>query len=537
MSFRCRNFQPNNKNKYEMDPLPLIPENPVSHEVTPILRRTLQDTLNGEIYPKQIAEQFVKDVKEDEPAFKHNAKRVLEIHERAQEITAKTQLAAADIMYQNALYLIQKDKLDCSFELRERIKLERCRLFKRLEAEFVLEFNLIKSSDLLPDMIHRYLDFRNHEHTICPGCIEKIKTKDNKQRKNLQIKKNLQSDTVTIIKKPSFHVDPKCVIFHNYDISEIYKRNVKIINTSGTTQSIAIRSLPETSYFSAMIINNQRLAPGMSVVLTITFKPKIFRNIEDRVVLKNKDGEMFELILSCTRDLPKLITCIFKSNSNLLDRCDPDSNHFVEKRREALNSTIDCGSCLVSQYVLISIVLENKGNDGKFFIITEDDWFFQNVETVSTCMELFKGPFWIYPTYFEICSEEIVEVNIIFQPTKPGLQVETLYLICNNNAFQQIELVGDALEFSKSYIEIDIPPKDSVINKKKDYCVYFGNVRNGMTQTLVVLIRNKKVRLLTCEWKFTNRILEGLQNIKENWILQRNYHNEIGPLRGYRIRI
>lgn len=89
---------------------------------------------------------------------------------------------------------------------------------------------------------------------------------------------------------------------------------------------------------------------------------------------------MFELILSCTRDLPKLITCIFKSNSNLLDRCDPDSNHFVEKRREALNSTIDCGSCLVSQYVLISIVLENKGNDGKFFIITEDDWFFQNVE-------------------------------------------------------------------------------------------------------------------------------------------------------------
>lgn len=62
-----------------MDPLPLIPENPVSHEVTPILRRTLQDTLNGEIYPKQIAEQFVKDVKEDEPAFKHNAKRVLEV--------------------------------------------------------------------------------------------------------------------------------------------------------------------------------------------------------------------------------------------------------------------------------------------------------------------------------------------------------------------------------------------------------------------------------------------------------------------------
>ncbi|CAG9862498.1 unnamed protein product [Phyllotreta striolata] len=502
-----------------MDYLPLIQENLDIHEVSPTLRKAFQETLNGQIYPKKTAEQFVYSIKDEDSTIKHTANRVLEVHKEAQKAEAKSKLASIDLMYQQAMYMIQKDKIDRSAELRENIKLKRCTLFKHLEEGFVKEFNLIRKSDLLPDMIHRYLDFRNFEHTVCPACKEKIATKEIKQKLNLDIKNNFQSDTVTLLKKStSYEVEPSSLIFHNYQVGEVYKKNIKIINISGKTQSIAIRSLPTTPYFSAIIIDNQRLAPGMSVMLTITFKPKIYVIVDDKLELKNKEGETVEVLLKCTRDVPKLVSCIFKSTSNLLESCAPEKVDFVQKRREALNYTIDCGSCLVSQYILISMVFENRGNDGAFFIITEEDWYFQNVETISTNMELFKGPFWIYPTYFEVCKDDLVEVNIIFQPYKPGLQVETLFLICNNNSFQQIELVGDALEFSPSFIEIDVPPKDTHINEMKNYCVYFENLKNDEPQYLTVIVRNKSQIALTCEWRFRHTPKEGINDMPDNWI-------------------
>ncbi|CAG9829991.1 unnamed protein product [Diabrotica balteata] len=278
-----------------------------------------------------------------------------------------------------------------------------------------------------------------------------------------------------------------------------------------------------------MFKNNKKIAPGMSVIATITFRPKIYKTVTDTIRFKNNTGEIVEVQIIASRDVPKLITCIFKSsNTNLLA-----SNNlkpgFKEKRREALNSTIDCGSCLVSQYVLVSMILENRGITGKFFFITEDDWFFQNINDVSSCMELFKGDFWIYPTFFEVCNQEIVEVNIIFQPTKPGLHAETLYLMCDNNTFQEIELVGDAVEFSESLIEINVPPEVTEISSKQNYTVFFGLTFIETIKSFNVMVKNKSSACLSCEWRFKNKDSKNLINLPEEWIIQKKFYPILKP--------
>lgn len=91
-------------------------------------------------------------------------------------------------------------------------------------------------------------------------------------------------------------------------------------------------------------------------------------------------GETATFIIKSTRDRPKLLTFILKSNMCLLERALPGTDGFKDKRQKALNSTIDCGSCFVGQYVLISLIVENVGMPAKFFIIPEEDWFYQDIE-------------------------------------------------------------------------------------------------------------------------------------------------------------
>lgn len=64
--------------------------------------------------------------------------------------------------------------------------------------------------------------------------------------------------------------------------------------------------------------------------------------------------------------------------------------------------------------------------------------------------------FWIHPTYFELNNNEIIEVAIIFHPSSVGLHLETLYVICDNNSFNEVEVMGDAIYFSRTMIRIDV---------------------------------------------------------------------------------
>lgn len=95
---------------------------------------------------------------------------------------------------------------------------------------------------------------------------------------------------------------------------------------------------------------------------------------------------MADLVLKATRDRPQLMSCVIKTNISLVKRSTPGTKDFKEERQEALNSTVDCGSCYVGQHVVLSLITENVGMPAKFFIIAENDWFFQDIE-VSNCSQ------------------------------------------------------------------------------------------------------------------------------------------------------
>lgn len=71
-------------------------------------------------------------------------------------------------------------------------------------------------------------------------------------------------------------------------------------------------------------------------------------------------------------------------------------------------------------------------------------------------MELTNDNIWIYPAYFQIKRNQCIEITIIFKPISAGLYTEMFYLMCNNNSFQEIEVIGDALVFEKSLINLKV---------------------------------------------------------------------------------
>ncbi|CAH1156241.1 unnamed protein product [Phaedon cochleariae] len=504
-----------------MDPLPLVKADFSNADVTYSLRRALQETLDGHTYQIDDAKTIIKNDVDEYLGTKKTAKEVLEISNDFDRSIKKINDAGKQIIEQQIQYLSGKEKIDKCFALKEHLKLKRCNLLKILEKDFVQEFGLIEPNDLLPDIINRYLDFRySNIFHVCANCTKddgKVrKNKDERKRSSCIPCKIMKTERVK--KEEAFKVTPNFITFHNYIYGQTYKKTMRIVNTSRTTQSISIRKLPKNSIFFVHLDTNSKLAPGMSVTATVIFQPEVYRTLEDQVIFKNNNGYTVDIPLKASRDLPELISCLFKSTCNLLNISDPGTKTFSDARREALNSSIDCGSCLVGQYVLMSVLLENRGMPSKFFIITEEDWFSQDVESVSTCMEMYKNGFWIYPTFFEISTNETIELSIIFEPNRRGLHLETLYMICDNNSYEELEVMGDALEFSKSMIEISVNYNQPDISNTPDYCIHLGYIDNNTSQELIVTVENKSSLCLNCNWEFQYVPQPEVHELKEEWI-------------------
>lgn len=71
-------------------------------------------------------------------------------------------------------------------------------------------------------------------------------------------------------------------------------------------------------------------------------------------------------------------------------------------------------------------------------------------------MELSTGEFEVYPSYFNIKEDEFAEISLTFFPTCYGLHIEKLFLICNNNTYEEIELIGDGILFEQDFIKIEV---------------------------------------------------------------------------------
>lgn len=92
-------------------------------------------------------------------------------------------------------------------------------------------------------------------------------------------------------------------------------------------------------------------------------------------------GEVITIPIKCSRESPRLVCYVYKSNGMSFTEPEriPGFNGFSFKRQRAVNNTVDCGSCFATEHVLVSLIVTNVGNRGKFFWLTEDDFLNRDV--------------------------------------------------------------------------------------------------------------------------------------------------------------
>lgn len=92
--------------------------------------------------------------------------------------------------------------------------------------------------------------------------------------------------------RPKFIITPSIVTFSNYQHSAQYRKKVLIVNNDTEPHQILIRYPNCTDELKFKATGSQKLSPGLSVAVTITFLPVISFD-------KQKFDRRFEISLSC----------------------------------------------------------------------------------------------------------------------------------------------------------------------------------------------------------------------------------------------
>lgn len=71
-------------------------------------------------------------------------------------------------------------------------------------------------------------------------------------------------------------------------------------------------------------------------------------------------------------------------------------------------------------------------------------------------MQFIKDCFKIFPSYISVEKDEVAEICVTFTPNAPGLQVEKLYLVSDNNTAKAVEILGDGLFFSRNMVQVHL---------------------------------------------------------------------------------
>ncbi|EFA10407.2 hypothetical protein TcasGA2_TC012646 [Tribolium castaneum] len=403
-------------------------------------------------YPRNVAENYRKyKVGGDFTDQKNTALATVKVFEALEPRLSDISDVEEELMRNHALALVQKEQ---NLPLIEHLRLKRFDFFQKLSDNAVKTYELIQRSDLYPNKIEQYLDFTYNPglHT-CDPCIgeksNEIKTTIKKKPRKCE----RSEPDVT----PPFQAAPHQIIFWNYELGQVYRQKFKIINTTRSPQNFNYYLFPKDSPFRLKLLtDSQRVAPGMSAEFLVEFRPQTFQNCTEFVKFRTIKGADLSVLVSSARDSPKLACYIF--NPFLpwyaVRKPGPGSKYFSERRRTALNFTIDCGTCLLGNHSLVTLIMKNDGVRGRFLVTTENEWVFSELN-VRAC-EISHGCFTIFPAFFEIDSGEIGQIAVAFVPDKVGVFTEKFVIICDNNSHLEIEILGDCILYSDKFLKVNM---------------------------------------------------------------------------------
>lgn len=385
--------------------------------------------------------------------------------------------AEYNVMAKQAEYVICQNILEENVDIMERMHLKRPKLIGSPHEVHREKFHLLKADDLKGEGYEQSeLSLYQKEgkqrikgfdgDIFVPKSILQMKctVEHYKAKKPKSSHDNKPKNTSDILE-----VTPATVTFHNYKPFVKYVKVVRLRNKTNRSIRFYVRSLG-TSQFQ---VNLEYIAPivppGLPVYIKINFTSnnRMGDKTQLRIYVKNCNDLNLDLI--AFRDPPILKGIVLDLDFELKRTASDISDMPRQSDKDkVLNRSIECGSCLLGDFKEAMLLVKNIGGPGRFFIISEEDWYRSTVTNVTEDGFLLCPPFCICPVFFSVPPGGIAALQTVFLPRVCGAHVERILIICDNCTIRGADLLGDGVAFSRDFIFIDIPLKNYEITMDGD---------------------------------------------------------------------
>ncbi|XP_065506198.1 cilia- and flagella-associated protein 74 [Caloenas nicobarica] len=188
----------------------------------------------------------------------------------------------------------------------------------------------------------------------------------------------------------TFYSKPSCIHFKDFDVGEIYKKKIVLINASYSVDSCRLVGISEwlKDFISIYFDPPGKVCAGMSCEVLVTFKPMINETLEGEVMFMAQTGS-FSVPLKCTAK-----RCILALDKEL----------------------IDFGNYVVGETISRTITLTNSGALGTRFRVQPSAGDSNTGRaTAKSCPET------LVTQHFSAC---VPEKQVSTRPVTPGLEEE-----------------------------------------------------------------------------------------------------------------
>ncbi|XP_033306708.1 uncharacterized protein LOC117209138 [Bombus bifarius] len=313
----------------------------------------------------------------------------------------------------------------------------------------------------------------------------------------------------------------------------MYKKIIILQNVSNIPARFQIEGRPYRSKFRVIVqpvVENRGIVPpGMQLRLIILFRCDDIDTPEEVLVLNVQHGSSVIIRLHGYKDPPILLgikittkvgTCLTEEISfTYSDTYKELSNQawhpeiamsFDSLESFTLNSsgtlstwmteddnfvsmTFDCKKAFVGEEAYVLIKFKNVGGEGRFFIMSEADWFSMNIIDITDKNSLKLSCFTVWPAYFALNTNEELDFRMYFSPECYGIHVEKLYILCDNCTLLETEIIGDGLIYESNFIQLSkhlmkLTPLERNIDNQANYYINLStNTPDGIGQCIIAV--------------------------------------------------
>ena len=223
-------------------------------------------------------------------------------------------------------------------------------------------------------------------------------------------------------KENPFSVDPKEIVFRDYQQGCVYQIDLKVLNrTQLLTNFKYIPPLTENFAIKKVIYpkkDSSLIAPGMFAKIQVIFHATSMANFNDEITILT-EKMAFKVPLKAIRDKPAV----------------------------SLINPMNCGKCFLGDRVETYFVCKNNGGDAHFKFVSNENKdnndFSQNSNEI-----LNVGPFNLFPQEFYLYKGMSQNISVTFSPQDEGIIEKKLTLYCESSMLEY-SLKGEGIKVIK----------------------------------------------------------------------------------------